>query len=169
MYNFLFEHTIIAALFFVISGVLAFIAVARLLKPAFRFERQPLMNKSERGLYSALGEAVMNIDLGHMVFSQVSLGEFLRSSDMKMFYKINSKRTDFLIVDKQMMPVLSIEYQGSGHYGRTRESAEKARVSDFTKEKACLSAGMKWLPVMARYKRAEVISQVVSLIKDDAS
>jgi len=45
------------------------------------FYKRPLMNKSEYGVFCRLEKLLLALYLGYRVFSQVSLGEILRSND----------------------------------------------------------------------------------------
>lgn len=158
------EHRLTIGLAIIAAGLFTAIGIRRLITPAHRFERKPLLNKSERGLLGVLNRAVARAGNGHRLFSQVSYGEFLGARDMKTFWTINSKRTDFLVVDADFMPVLAIEYQGTGHYGSSLRSALDAKQRDRVKQQACLSAGVAWLEVPARYTRDEVVAQVVAIL-----
>ncbi len=85
---------------------------------------RPLMNKSEYRVFTQLEHLTGQSVSGHRVFTQVSMGEILgtdsRSADrltcIDAYRQINSKRVDFLIIDRGGMPVAALEYQGGGHY-----------------------------------------------------
>jgi hypothetical protein len=64
---------------------------------------------------------------------------------------INSKRADFMIFDEQADIVAVIEYQGSGHFGRSKESRARAIESDRIKRSALSDAGIPLLEVPAKY------------------
>jgi hypothetical protein len=158
------EHRRAAGLALVAVTLLALTAIRQLVRPGYRYEKKPLLNKSERGLLGVLNRAVGEAGNGHRLFSQVCYGEFLGSRNTKAFWRINSKRTDFLVVDAEFMPVLAIEYQGTGHYGSNMRSAADAGQRDRVKQQACISAGMAWLEVPARYKRDDIVAQVVAIL-----
>lgn len=126
------------------------------------FERQPLLNKVEFQVLLVLESVVRELRAGHRVMAQTSLGEILRpkpnafrTADTDLAYRsINSKRADFVIVDKYGLAVLVVEYQGSGHYQGT------ARLRDAVKREAFRSAGIKLLEVTARFDRGQLARQV---------
>lgn len=126
------------------------------------FERQPLLNKSEFQVLLVLEAVVRELRAGHRVMAQTSLGEILRPKfnamrlgDGDLAYRsINSKRADFVIVDKSGLAVLAVEYQGSGHYQGT------ARLRDAVKREAFRSAGIELLEVSARFDKAHVAREV---------
>lgn len=89
-----------------------------------QFERTSLLNKEEAKVLPLLESVTQQIDRGHRVMAQTSMGEVLKprkgsgsSLELKnAFSSINSKRLDFAIFDRFGMMVCAIEYQGSGHY-----------------------------------------------------
>lgn len=56
---------------------------------------------------------------------------------------INSKRADFLVVDREGWPVAVIEYQGSGHY------QGNAQERDAVKRTVLPRAGIRYIEVAA--------------------
>lgn len=103
------------------------------------FSKLPVMNASENTLYNFLLHMVKKYDYPVRVFPQVSLGEILKTENKSAFFAINSKRVDFVIADKDNMPVAVVEYQGSGHW------KNNARKRDAIKKLACEKAGIKSL------------------------
>lgn len=126
------------------------------------FERQPLLNKAEFQVLLVLEDVVRRTRSGHRVMAQTSLGEILRpklnakrSADTDLAYRsINSKRADFVIVDRFGLAVLVVEYQGTGHYQGT------ARLRDAVKREAFQSAGITLIEVPATFDRAELARRV---------
>lgn len=78
------------------------------------------------------------------------MGEFLESIDKEAHFAINSKRVDFLIVDKNGCAVIVIEYQGQGHY------QDNAAKRDAVKREDCLKAGVIFLEFQPNYGKAEL-------------
>lgn len=74
------------------------------------FTAQPVLNKGEARLFRELDQAVVARNSGWQVLAQVSLGEVLRSSDLKAYRCINSKRVDLLLMDGDYQPRHAIEY-----------------------------------------------------------
>ncbi|HEX8215278.1 MAG TPA: DUF2726 domain-containing protein [Allosphingosinicella sp.] len=67
---------------------------------AAQFEKQPLLNKSEARVLLAAERAVREVNQGWRVMAQVSRGEVLKSPDGAAYRAINTKRVDFLIIDR---------------------------------------------------------------------
>lgn len=64
------------------------------------FRKRTLMNKSEYAVYCQL-EALLSMTFpAFRVFVQVSLGEILGSDNKAAYLVINSKRADFVIIDR---------------------------------------------------------------------
>jgi hypothetical protein len=127
-----------------------------------RFETQPLLNKAEFQVLLILEKVVRDMNAGFRVMAQTSLGEILRpkpgawkTGDDNLAYRsINSKRADFVIVDRYGIAALVVEYQGSGHY------QGNAALRDVVKREALTNAGVALLEVPARYNRDGVAGEV---------
>lgn len=123
----------------------------------------PLLNRSEKALFAHLDAILADVFGPHLrIFVQVSYGEFLRGNTRAAHARINQKRADFLIADLEGNVVLVIEYQGSGHYGRSERSREKASRNDHVKRDALASAGIPLVEVPANFDR----SMVLDLLKE---
>ncbi|MFG6082868.1 DUF2726 domain-containing protein [Paracoccus litorisediminis] len=130
------------------------------------YSAQPLLNKEERVLFVELERQIRSIfGSGYWLMCQVSLGEILKSKDHGAFWKINNKRADFVLMSPSYMPLATIEYQGSGHWGFTEEHAEKAEKSDALKRKALRSAGISMIEVFENWNPRSLRKQLVSLKK----
>lgn len=117
-----------------------------------RYAARPLLNASEKRLFSVLLSAVKTLPGPPVrVMCQVSYGEFLSSRSTRAFFRINAKRADFLLVDHEFQPLLVVEYQGAGHYGQSRAARASARARDKVKRRALLSAGIPLMEIPARY------------------
>lgn len=127
-----------------------------------RFETQPLLNKGEFQVLLILEKVARELDGGFRVMAQTSLGEILRpkssvwgSGNGDLAYRsINSKRADFVIVDRYGIAALVVEYQGSGHY------QGNAALRDAVKREALANAGVALLEVPARYSSEGVAGEV---------
>ena len=115
-----------------------------------KYKRKALMNKSEYQLFLRLEKLLSKGYQEFRLFTQVSMGEFLESIDKEAHFAINSKRVDFLIVDKNGYAVIVIEYQGQGHY------QDNAAKRDAVKREACRKAGVIFLEFHPNYGKAEL-------------
>lgn len=128
------------------------------------FEPTPLLNKSEFQVFLLLEQVVREVGGGHRVMAQTPLGEILKpkgakNSELELaFRSINSKRVDFVIVDRAGFAVVGVEYQGHGHYQGT------AALRDAVKREAFRSAGVPLIEVFAAFDRREVATRVRAAI-----
>lgn len=131
-----------------------------------RFETQPLLNKGEFQVLVILEKVARDLNAGFRVMAQTSLGEILRpvpgmrgkGDDDLAYRSINSKRADFVIVDRFGIAALVVEYQGHGHY------QGNAALRDAVKREALTNAGVTLLEVPARYSRDGVAGEVKRLL-----
>ena len=89
------------------------------------FEPRRLLSKSQYGILQILEKTARDLGGGHRVMAKTSLGEIIvaprtasgseESRDLA-FRSINSKRLDFLVIDRSGMLALAVGYQGHGHY-----------------------------------------------------
>ena len=94
------------------------------------FQKKRLLNLEEYRLFQQLESLIDRNTLGFRLFAQVSLGEILQSSDRAAFSTINSKRCDFLIIDRQGNALVVIEYHGRGHFqGNSSHRDEVKRLA----------------------------------------
>ena len=130
------------------------------------FERQPLLNKAEFQVLLLLEAVVREMRAGHRVMAQTSLGEILRPKHHPLglddadlaFRSINSKRADFIIVDRRGLAVLAVEYHGQGHY------QGNAMMRDAVKREAFRSAGVALIEVPARFEKETIAREVRSIL-----
>ena len=130
------------------------------------FEPRRLLNKSEYGILQILEKTARDLGGGHRVMAQTSLGEIIAPSTVSgseesrdlAFRSINSKRLDFLVIDRSGMPALAVEYQGHGHY------QNRAFMRDAVKREAVRKANIRFLEISAEYDAAIVENQVRSAL-----
>ena len=147
----------VAALLIAIFFVFIFLIKTQRRAPIAEILATPLMNKSEHHLYHQLGEIVSKyFPPGHEVMSQVSYGEFLKCKDFKVRSTFNSKRADFLVIDQDTNPVVVVEYQGSGHFGRSEKSRDNAMKRDRVKRQTLASAGIPMIEVPAKFSNSQL-------------
>jgi hypothetical protein len=108
---------------------------------AAKFEKRPLLSRSEAQVMYAAEKAIREQRLDWRVMAQVSLGEVLSSPDPKAYSTINSKRVDLLLVSNGGQPIAAIEFQGGGHYQGS------AAARDAVKKEALRRAGVDYLEV----------------------
>ncbi|SFV25776.1 DUF2726 domain-containing protein [Hyphomicrobium facile] len=137
---------------------------------AVEFEPQPLLNKREFQVLLLLEAVSRELNSGFRVMAQTSLGEILRpksmwrQTDADLAYRsINSKRSDFVIVDRYGIVVLAVEYQGHGHYQGS------AVQRDAVKREAFRSANVAFLEVPADFQKAEVRRVVRQILERSKS
>lgn len=116
------------------------------------FHKRPLMNKSEFSLYCRLEALLSMSHPTFRVFAQVSLGEILGSNSKPAYWTINSKRADFVIIDRTGYPIAVVEYHGAGHF------QGDAIIRDAVKREACNSAGIAFIELPARYSASDIIA-----------
>jgi hypothetical protein len=160
------QLAIIVALAFIIL----FVGIVALLMPTGRrsgqddttpFKKRDLLNKSEQKVFADLAKIVPS---DHHLMCQVSYGAVLQNPSRNRYMSINSKRADFMIFDEQAQIVAVIEYQGSGHYGRSHESKARATESDRIKRSALSDAGIPLLEIPAKYAPSLLIDFMKSII-----
>lgn len=129
------------------------------------FQKKRLMNGEEYGLFKQLERLVNRNTDGLRLFTQVSLGEILQSDDHAAFLSINSKRCDFLIIDRFGEALVVIEYHGSGHFQGSSSSRDE--IKRLALKKALIPTvevliGYKWIDVESELKKelGEVFSPI---------
>lgn len=118
------------------------------------------LNKSELRLYKLLTNDLPN---DYSVMLQVSYGAFLRNPSFKRYMTINSKRADFIILDVDLNVLAVIEYQGSGHFGNTAKSRDRAIRSDKVKRKALFEAGITLIEVPPKFDQNYIRTNLTDL------
>lgn len=137
---------------------------------AVEFEPQPLLNRSEFQVLVLLEAVARDLNAGFRVMAQTSLGEILRPKrtwrrmDSDLAYRsINSKRSDFVVVDRFGIAVLAVEYQGRGHY------QGNAVQRDAVKREAFRSAKVAFLEIPMDFDGSEVGRTVRHILQRHAA
>lgn len=104
-----------------------------------KFKKTKLVNKSEMELLEALEKALAG--KGYRIMVQASYGAFLGHEDKDVYFQINSKRADFVIMNRYGYPEMVVEYNGEGHY---RSSSS---VKDDIKELSVQSANIPFIRI----------------------
>jgi len=121
------------------------------------FTERPLLNKGEAAVFRALDTAVIARNPKWQVMAQVSLGEFLSSTNADAFAAINSKRVDFALMDDQARVRHALEYQGSGHH----LPGGAAAARDAVKKEALRKAGIGYHEVVAGHTTPGELKRLV--------
>ena len=130
------------------------------------FAPRRLLNKPEYRILQIIEKVAREVGGGHRVMAQTSLGEVIKprsalGSDEKLaFHSINSKRLDFLVIDRFGWPVLAVEYQGSGH-----NISDKAFMRDAAKKEAVRKANIRFLEITAEYNAADEERRIHSALQ----
>ena len=117
-----------------------------------RFTPRPILNRAEFKRYAWLEAWARGTP--YRVFAQVPYGEILACADEDAFRSVNSKRADMLIVDARGLPVVAVEYQGTGHWQGDAEDR------DAVKRAALASAGVPLVELSPAHGRAEAVAMV---------
>ena len=129
------------------------------------FERKQLLNREEARVLPVLDEVVQELDQGHRVMAQTSLGEVIRPKGRDTyaaFAAINSKRLDFAIFDRRGLIACAIEYQGTGHY------QQGAASRDAVKREALEKAGVPMLEVFPDFTEEGLRREVGDVLRGSA-
>lgn len=136
-------------------------------KGEFR-SRRPINKEAYRTVFTVAEAHLSTLSRRYRILSEVSMGSFLqtpRTNDPKKradadraFASINSKRVDFLIIDGFGMPVLVIEYHGTGHYQKNAEAR------DLVKQEALRKADIPLLVVMPDMDSGEIRHSITKIL-----
>lgn len=118
------------------------------------FQKKRLLNYEEYILFQQLEDLVDRNTQGFRLFAQVSLGEILQSSDRAAFLTINSKRCDFLIIDRHSNALVVIEYHGRGHF--QGDSSHRDEVKRLALRKAAIPT----VEILFDYEWSDVESEL---------
>jgi hypothetical protein len=125
-----------------------------------------VLNGEERAMAARLDALLSEAEGRYRLLAQVSMDEFLEvtGGDQRARFGLRGrfaqKRVDFLIVDRGTMPVVAIEYQGSGHH--RGDSAQR----DATKAEILSRAGipLQAVPYRANWPReVEALRAILGL------
>lgn len=119
------------------------------------FKPRALLNKGEARVFAELDKLVIARNPGWQVMAQVSVGEFVGSSDPAAYACINSKRVDLLLVDAQCQARHALDYQGTGHHQGT------AAARDAVKKEALRKAGIGYHEVVAGHTTPSELRRLV--------
>ncbi len=109
------------------------------------YKRKRVLNNTEFVAYHAIKKTIKDSHINNSayLFPQISLGEVLGHHDNECRSAINSKRVDFLLVNKGFWPFAAIEIHGTGHY-----SGSSSHLRDEIKQTALEAAGIRYIPIV---------------------
>jgi hypothetical protein len=125
------------------------------------FKPRALLNKGEARVFAELDKLVIARNSGWQVMAQVSVGEFVGSTDPAAYACINSKRVDLLLVDSDCRARHALEYQGSGHHQGS------AAARDAVKKEALRKAGIGYHEVVAGHTTPSELRRLVEKLVPD--
>lgn len=144
----LYDIQLIGLAVLIICVVLVFVLPRLTKRIEPKFTQRPLLNKAERQLYDLM---LNELPQGWVIMCQVSYGAVLANKSFKRYTRVNSKRADFMLFDKNLRPMLVVEYQGRGHFGNSKQSKERAIISDQIKREALQEAELPLFEVPAKF------------------
>lgn len=149
---------------FLISALVLIVKKTRQLeaRDTTPFQKKTFLNKPEKALFSILVDAT---PADHHVMCQVSYGAILQNRSRERYMRINSKRADFMIFDKNAEAIAVFEYQGTGHFGRSHESKQRAIKGDEIKRASLKEAGIPLLEISAKYHPSLIHEFVADLMR----
>ena len=126
------------------------------------FRSRALLNKPEAQVFKALDRAVIARNPRWQVMAQVCLGEFLASDDADAYRCINSKRTDFALMDPTARVRHALEYQGTGHHQGS------AAARDAVKKEALRKAGIGYHEIVAGHTTPAELKRLIEKLVPEA-
>ncbi|WP_025287628.1 DUF2726 domain-containing protein [Granulibacter bethesdensis] len=127
--------------------------------------KQPVNGEAVKVLY-AIEEYIKTCRPEWRFAFEVSLGAFVatagKSGDWyqdQAFKSYNSKRADFLLIDRYGKPVMVIEYNGSGH-NLSEKAADRMAVKRLVLEKA----GIPLLEIPEKMPRSDIIAAISEVV-----
>lgn len=131
------------------------------------FEPKQLLNKSEHKILLLLESIVRETNTGLRVMAQTSMGEIIKPKkgsasdyDCNLAYRsINSKRLDFVVIDRFGTPVLAVEYQGYGHY------RSRSFMRDAVKREVLRKANVCFIEVPKNYEALDLTERLRTLLR----
>lgn len=113
-------------------------------KKSYPFKRKKLLNDTEFSALKIIERVLKNENASRFIYvlPQVALGSYLTHSIEYTHQAINTKRTDFLLVNRGYYPVAAIEINGSGHF-----ISPTAQLRDEIKLRALEGAEIEFISV----------------------
>lgn len=128
------------------------------------FTARPMMNKSEMQLFQIVNNWLRKNALNHYISPQATYGSFLGCRDYKKWRLMSAKRADLVIFDKHGNVRLIIEFDGAGHYGKSRKDAYGTRNRDEQKNLAAAAAGLPLIRITSLKDRDAIIAALSEIL-----
>ncbi|WP_321339630.1 DUF2726 domain-containing protein [Breoghania sp.] len=114
------------------------------------YPRRPINKEAYYKAFVPIEKCLKKDWKGYRLLAEVGLGAFVGTDEQnahksacdRAFKSYNSKRVDFLVIDRKGNPAVAIEYHGSGHY-----LSEDAIARDIVKKCVLERAGIELLEV----------------------
>lgn len=123
-----------------------------------------IVNQSEGRLYVTLERWRRDKARDLNLSTQVSYGSFIAAKKIEDWRKIGSKHADFVFWGRDGYVRAIIEFDGGGHYGNSRDAAEKTRQRDEVKNAAALSANIPLIRIPAESSVSDIIEALESVL-----
>jgi len=128
----------------------------------------PPVNKEAAQVLYALNQWTDRYHSDWRIGFEVGMGSFIRTAvydpdgleGKAAFNSYNSKRVDFLLIDRYGVPRLAIEYHGSGHY-LSGDAEARMRVKRLVLEKA----GVPLLELPERMSRSAIVAEISRMLE----
>ncbi|MCO6388259.1 DUF2726 domain-containing protein [Aliihoeflea sp. 40Bstr573] len=128
------------------------------------------VNKEAVGIMYAIEDWIYEYKRGWRVGFEVSMGAFIktpydpeneaqRKSHDKAFSSYNSKRVDFLLIDRKGQPKLAVEYNGTGH-DLSDDADDRMEVKRLALERA----GIPCIEIEAHTSGEEVMRMLTKIL-----
>lgn len=123
------NYVVIISLLLIVIGLLFFLKSANIKEPKdidiTAYQKRYILTKSENVFFKKLRKA---IPMEYTIFSQVPFSCIVKSKDKNnraLFWKINQKRVDFVILDKNLNTLFIVELDDKSHNGKERRDKER--------------------------------------------
>ncbi len=138
--------------------------------PVLGFERRRILQRPEYSLLPVLERIVFDLDRGHSVLTQTSLGDLIQPCASegtdhlreKALASIRARSVDYAIVDRSGLPVLALEFVGGG------EAPRRMVTRDRLKRHALRQANVPVLEVGARWSPEDLTRSIRAHLADPA-
>lgn len=131
---------------------------------ALSYSSRPILNASEGRLYQVL-ERWRRENARHLNLSvQVAYGSFLSAEATDDWRKVAAKHADFVFWGKDRFVKAVIEYDGAGHYGSSREEAQKVAERDRVKDAAVSSANIPLIRIPQNASEADIRATLAQVL-----
>lgn len=129
------------------------------------YSAKRIVNQSEGKLYVALErwrrENAKELNLS----TQVSYGAFIGAKKHEDWRAIASKHADFVFWGRDGYVRAIIEFDGEGHYGDSKDAADKVRQRDEIKNAAAISANIPLIRIPASASNDDIVEALGTVLR----